>query len=164
MTQHETYDPILARLRVAMDDVPAFCHTSYAPFATPEQYRQRKDHLGGHKGAAPLFVVTQVIRDSLRAKNGTHPTDGKISRKKRANMPPKSFVFTFDFFTIVFSTEAIKKKRRRMMQRIHEYLARLLEMKNEGASPLERIDALEDISNRELRRSGLFRTMIIKMG
>ncbi|KAF9320448.1 hypothetical protein BG003_006045 [Podila horticola] len=135
MTQHETYDPILARLRVAMDDVPAFCHTSYAPFATPEQYRQRKDHLGGHKGAAPLFVVTQVIRDSLRAKNGTHPTD-----------------------------EAIKKKRRRMMQRIHEYLARLLEMKNEGASPLERIDALEDISNRELRRSGLFRTMIIKMG
>ncbi|KAG0319860.1 hypothetical protein BG000_003759, partial [Podila horticola] len=75
MTQHETYDPILARLRVAMDDVPAFCHTSYAPFATPEQYQQRKDHLGGHKGAAPLFVVTQVIRDSLRAKNGTHPTD-----------------------------------------------------------------------------------------
>ncbi|KAG0348111.1 hypothetical protein BG005_011729 [Podila minutissima] len=105
MTRHETYDPILARLQEAMDDVAAYCHTSFSPFATPEHYRQRKE-----------------------------------------------------------CPKAVKKKRRRMMQRIHDYLARLLEMKNEGATPLERMDALEDMSNRELRRSGLFRTVITKMG
>ncbi|KAG0015074.1 hypothetical protein BGZ81_011856 [Podila clonocystis] len=135
MTLYETYDPILARLREAMDDVVAYCHTSFAPFATPEHYRQRKEGPSVQRRAAPLFVVTHVIRDSIRTKDGTRPTD-----------------------------EAVKKKRRRMMQRIHEYLLRLLEMKNEGATPLERMDALEDMSNRELRRSGLFRTVITKMG
>ncbi|KAG0038042.1 hypothetical protein BGZ82_001231 [Podila clonocystis] len=135
MTLYETYDPILARLREAMDDVVAYCHTSFAPFATPEHYRQRKEGPNIQKRAAPLFVVTHVIRDSIRTKDGTRLTD-----------------------------EVVKKKRRRMMQRIHEYLLRLLEMKNEGATPLERMDALEDMSNRELRRSGLFRTVITKMG
>lgn len=63
-----------------------------------------------------------------------------------------------------FSIDDVKKKRRRMMVRIDENLTRLLEMKKKGISPMERMDALEDMANKELRRSGLFRTMITKLG
>ncbi|KAF9374341.1 hypothetical protein CPB97_012157 [Podila verticillata] len=133
MTRHETYDPILVRLREAMSDVMAYCHTSYAPFATPEQYVQLKVPLV-QRGPAPMFVATAVLKDT-QAKGGIRPSD-----------------------------DDVKKKRRRMMVRIDENLTRLLEMKKKGISPMERMDALEDMANKELRRSGLFRTMITKLG
>ena len=100
MTRHETYDPILVRLREAMSDVMAYCHTSYAPFATPEHYLQLKAPYV-QRGPAPMFVATAVLKNT-QAKGGIRPSDGNNSERGGGSLFADIIWFTdTDFFFLV---------------------------------------------------------------
>ncbi|KAF9387012.1 hypothetical protein CPB97_003070 [Podila verticillata] len=139
MTEYDTYDPILIRLRDIMRGIHSYKHFSVLPFATPRQYQKMGDERGNKK-----------------------------NRWDPNRLPPKwvpEVVYVFgEQWGGSQSAQEELQERRAMWKRVDRALNTLQMMKYEGASTLEMIETLDDLAEAEVMANQLESKLIPKYG
>ncbi|KAG0025956.1 hypothetical protein BGZ81_006719 [Podila clonocystis] len=147
MTEYDTYDPILIRLRDTFKGIPSYKHCSILPFVTPR--------------------LNVTIREERYERN---KRNWDPNRQPPKWVPEVVYVFgeawagKYTFYPSSRSAQEEWQERKAMWKRVDRALNTLQLMKYEGASANEMIDTLDFFMEQEVMANQLEQKLIPKYG
>ncbi|KAF9295087.1 hypothetical protein BGZ74_010973 [Mortierella antarctica] len=137
MTEYDTYDPILIRLRDIFKGIPSYKHCSILPFVTPRQN-------------------VRICAERLQKHQDSNRQPPKWE-------PEVVYVFG-EAWAGSRSAQEELQERKAMWKRVDRALNTLQLMKYEGASANVMIDTLDDFMEQEVMANQLMQKLIPKYG